>query len=299
MIYALQADIDANPESNVSLFIPGKTQLTPQDIFLGGTGTGVSDSMIGNTTRVFGDTAKGTSAALSSYNQDLYSQTRNAQAQNYAPRIDAAMGMPTGERLDMEIGQAQAAIDNPMKAAVLTGRFDNRDTLAQKEYDRNVRNDALSNEYNVGNMMGSYRGSPTLSKQAQAIQGSQFNANLNQDESQFGRTLASGNYNSAADRTLSQQKANQPTATAEKANNTAMAYIDIQSALDQGKTPDEVKQNILSHSGDYASIGISPSSLISQVDAIVKSWGDSESNPNVANTSAMAAWNSLNKMWVK
>ena len=104
---------------------------------------------------------------------------------------------------------------------------------------------------------------------------------------------------SAADRTLSQQKAGTPTAATIKANNIAMAYSDIQSALDQGKSPDEVKQNILSHSGDYALLKITPSSLISQVDAIVKSWGDSETNPNVTDPSAMAAWYSLNNMWSK
>ena len=208
MIYGLAADVSANPNKGVSLFVPGKTQLTPQDVFLGGTGTGVQDSQLNGATRVFGDTKKGTSSALSAYNQDLYSQTRNAQAQNYAPRIDSAMGMPTGERLDMEIGQAQKAIENPMQAALLTGRFDNQDTLAQKTYDQNVRNDALQNEYNVGNMMGSYRGNSTLEKQKQAIQEAQFKASFNQDESQFGRGLASDNYNSAADRVASSSSGN-------------------------------------------------------------------------------------------
>ena len=298
-VYGIQADVEQNKGRNVILYTPGKTQLTPQDVFLGGTATGVSDAQLNGATRVYGNTAVDTANALSEYNNDISSQIRAAIAQNAAPRADASRGTPSLARQAQEIEQAQSKISNDMNAAQLTGSYNNAPTLAQKTFEHGVGQDAFTNEYNVGNMMGNYKGSPTLSKQAQSIQDAQFNAGLNQDESQFGRTLSSGNYNSAADRALSVQKSSMPSATQVKANYTATAYADIQSALDQGTSPDAVKQNILSHSGDYASIGINPSTLISQVDAIVKSWGEVTINPNVTNSNASAAWNSLNNMWKK
>ena len=283
-VYGIQADVEQNKGRNVILYTPGKTQLTPQDVFLGGTATGVSDDQLNGATRVYGNTATDTANALSEYNNDISSQIRAAIAQNAAPRADVSRGTPSLARQAQEISQAQSKISNDMNAAQLTGNYNNAPTLAQRTFDHGVSQDTFSNN---------------LAKQAQSIQDAQFNAGLNQDESQFGRTLSSGNYNSAADRALSVQKASMPSATQVKANYTATAYADIQSALDQGTSPDAVKQNILSHSGDYASIGINPSTLISQVDAIVKSWGEDGINPSVANSNASAAWNSLNNMWKK
>jgi len=164
-VYGLQADINANQGRNVNLYTPGRTKLSPTDVFLGGTGTGVSDAELNGAVRVFGDTAQGTAMALNDYNNDLFSQTKAAIAQNAAPRVDANRGTPTLARQAQEIQQAQGKISNDMNAAQLTGIYNN---------------------------------APTLARRAQAIQNAQFNANLAQDESQFERTLASGGGSSAA-----------------------------------------------------------------------------------------------------
>lgn len=207
-VYGLVADVEQNKGRNVSLYTPGKTQLTAQDVFLGGAGTGVADSALNGATRVFGDTASGTALAFKDYNKDLSSQIRATITASTSPRIDASRGVATMARRSMESGQAQNAIDNPIKAAEFTGRFNNAPTLAQRTFDQKVSQDAFSNEYNVGNMMGSYKGNSTLAKQAQAIQDAQYKASLAQDESQFGRKLSSGNYNAAADRAASSGSSN-------------------------------------------------------------------------------------------
>jgi len=164
MIYGLQKDLDQNQGKGVSLYIPGKTQLTPQDVFLGGPGTGVTDDMLGGSTRIFGETSKGTSLAFdaytkhqagdnSAYNQnprpfegnDVQAQRNAIIASNDAPRSDWEQGAPTMQRLAMEQGQSQNAVGNAQNAAQLTGRFDNAPTLAQKTYEQNVRNEAIKN----------------------------------------------------------------------------------------------------------------------------------------------------------
>lgn len=211
MIYGLQKDVSANPKSNVSIYIPGQTKLTAQDVFLGGPATGVNDNQLNGATRVFGQTAVKTAQALTDYTQSLPSQIRAAIGTNAGPRVDASRGVATLQRQSMEIGQAQNSVAN---------------NLARNTFNHNVAQDNFNNEYNVGNMMGSYRGTPTmaqkqntftnglnvgdlmgnyngidtLAKKSQDIQNAQFNSSLSQDESQFGRTLSSNNYNSAADR---------------------------------------------------------------------------------------------------
>ena len=82
-VYGLAADVSANPDKGVSLYVPGKTKLTPQDVFLGGTGTGVTDDMLGGSTRVFGETSKGTSLAFDAYTKH---QTGDNSAYNPNPR---------------------------------------------------------------------------------------------------------------------------------------------------------------------------------------------------------------------
>ena len=173
-VYGLQADINANQGKNVSLYTPGKTQLTPQDVFLGGTGTGVDDTQLNGATRVFGNDRKGTALAFNDYNKDLSSQVKSTITTSTAPRIDASRGTPSPERRAMELGQAQNAIDNPIRASEFTGMFNNAPTLAQRSFDRNVSQNAFNNG---------------LAKQAQAIQNAQFNAKLDYNK-----------YNSAADR---------------------------------------------------------------------------------------------------
>jgi len=215
----LAKDVAQNPNENVNLFVPGQTKLTAQDIFLGGQGTGVTDEMIGKATRLFGDTAKQTSLALNNYNQDLSSQIRAAQATNAAPRVDANLGMPTMARQALENSQAQNAVSNNLardtynhgvsqdnftneyNVGNLMGKYKGADTMAQAQNN-------ITNGISVGDMMGTYGGNPTLASKAQSIQDAQYNAGLNQDESQFGRTLASNNSNAAANRQIDQQTAN-------------------------------------------------------------------------------------------
>lgn len=182
-----------NPGANVNLFIPGQTKLTAQDVFLGGTATGVTDAMIGQSTRVYGQDRSKTALALKNYTQDLSSQIKAAQATNAAPRVDASRGTPSMARQAMELGQAQNAVSN---------------NLAQNTFDQGVSQDAFSNEYNVGNMMGNYKGKQTLAQRSQAIQDAQNRASLAQDSSQFGQRLASTNYNAAQNRLIDQQNAN-------------------------------------------------------------------------------------------
>lgn len=188
-IYGLAADVAQNPDKNVVLYTPGKTQLTPQDVFLGGPGTGVDDSQLNGAVRVFGNDAQSTRAALNHYEGDLASQIQAAQATNAAPRVDANIGMPTMARQAMEIQQAQGKISNDHNAAQLTGNLYGTPTLAQKTFDHGVSQDNFNNGISVGQLMGEYNGSPTLSKQAQAIQDAQFKATQAQNESQFGRSL--------------------------------------------------------------------------------------------------------------
>lgn len=266
MIYGLQADVEQNKGRSVSLYVPGKTQLSAQDVFLGGPATGVTDAMIGQGTRVYGQDRKGTELALNDYNNDLSSQIRAAIAQNAAPRADASRGTPSLARQAQEISQAQGKISNDMNAAQLTGSYNNAPTLAQRTFDHSVGQDAFTNEYNVGNMMGNYRGAPTLSKQAQAIQGAQFNANLNQDESQFGRTLSSGNYNSAADRALSVQKASMPTAAQIDDANRADAYGDVDRAIAVGTDWSTIRQEIMNNASKYPT-GVSYTQVLDYAEA--------------------------------
>jgi hypothetical protein len=196
----------------VNLFVPGQTKLTPQDVFLGGTGTGVADSALNGAIRVFGNDRAKTAQALTNYHQDLSSQIRSAQATNAAPRVDSAMGVPTMSRLAMENSQAQNSVSN---------------NLARDTYNHGVAQDNFTNQYNVGGLMGTYGGAPTLAQKAQTIQNAQNGAGLAQSASQFDRTLASNDYNSAANRIIDQQNAN---TNGEKANNPTPNQSDIVSA---------------------------------------------------------------------
>ena len=63
--YGLAADVAANP--GVQLYIPGQTQLKPGDIFLGGTGTGVTDDMLGGATRIAGTDSLDTANLFRNY----------------------------------------------------------------------------------------------------------------------------------------------------------------------------------------------------------------------------------------
>ena len=66
-VYGLQADVDLNP--GAQLYIPGQTQLTKGDVFLGGTGTGISEDQVEalGAERVAGYTAQDTQNAYNTY----------------------------------------------------------------------------------------------------------------------------------------------------------------------------------------------------------------------------------------
>ena len=291
-IYGLQADVDSNPGRNVVLYVPGKTVLTPQDVFLGGSGTGVTDQQLNGAQRVYGNDAKGTSIGLDEYNGDLASQIKAAIAANAAPRPDSYMGMPSMDRQKLELQQAQSAIENAQNQGQLMGFYNGKATLDEKKYEHGVAQDAFNNGISVGQLMGVYGGQDTLAKQAQSIQDAQFNAQLGQDESRFSRKLASDNANASADRYLKQ---NSMSASDVQRMNTSSAYADVQKALDAGTSPDDVKRNIMSRAADYQLNGISPTQLVSFVDSLVKTWGDSGINPNITRSHADSAMNSLLK----
>ena len=145
--FGLQADVDANKGRNVNLYVPGKTQLSARDVFLGGTGTGVTDEQLNGARRIFGQDAVGTRQAYNEYSGDLSSQTRAAIAQNAAPRVDSDRGIPTLARQQMEINQAKDMVDIPVKTSVATGKYLGMDTLEQKKYDEKLRQDALDDEW--------------------------------------------------------------------------------------------------------------------------------------------------------
>ena len=240
-VYGLQADIEQNKGRNVNLYVPGKTQLSAQDVFLGGPGTGVTDDMIGLATRVFGNDRRGTELALNDYNNDLSSQIKAAIAQNAAPRADASRGTPSMERQAMEIQQAQGKISNDMNVAQLTGNYNNAPTLAQKTFNQNVSQDAFSND---------------LTRQAQSIQNAQFNATLDYNK-----------YNDSANRALSFQKASAPTAAEIKAANTVEAYGDVDRAISQGTPWETIRSNIMSNAPGYAQAGVSYTTLLNYAEA--------------------------------
>jgi len=187
--FGLQADVDANKGRSVNLYVPGKTQLSARDVFLGGTGTGVTDEQLNGAQRIFGQDAVGTRQAYNEYSGDLSSQTRAAIAQNAAPRVDSDRGIPTLARQQMEINQAKDMVDLPVKTSVATGKYLGMDTLEQKKYDEKLRQDALDDEWKQKNFDYS------MSKDTL-------------DNKYKYDALNSGNYSDAESRKISQQNAN-------------------------------------------------------------------------------------------
>lgn len=313
-IYGLQADINANPNSNVQLYTPGKTQLTAQDVFLGGQATGVSNADLNGAMRLAGNDRAGTSQALANYNQDLSSQIRAAQATNAAPRVDANLGMATLARQQMENGQAQNSVAN---------------NQARDIYNHGVSQDVFTNEYNVGNLMGNYKGNSTmaqnqnnfsngiavgdlmgsyggkdtLAQKAQAIQNAQNGASLAQSASQFDRTLASNDSNAALNRIIDQQnantngaKVNTPTATQTKQSNQSAAYSDVDQAISANTPRDTVLNGIMGHAADYAAMGLNYSTVLAYANAKYKAYDDSVASGATSTTTAPPT-SSVFKAW--
>lgn len=257
MIYGLQADIQANPNRNIQLYVPGKTQLTATDVFLGGPGTGVTDRDLNGATRVYGDTVQGTSKALDEYTSDLASQIRSAVANNAAPRADAYRGMPTMQRQQMEINQANSQIQNAQNDAQITGMYNGKPTLQQKQFNHSVDQDNFNNGINLGQLTGTYGDQPTLSAKAQALQNAQFYANLSQDNSQFNQKLAADMYNSSNKAPTQSQQTDQITGQ-------AMDYLNKwasgQARDDNGNllpraTADQIQAWVKAHSGELEAQG--------------------------------------------
>jgi hypothetical protein len=270
-VYGLQKDINANQGRNVILYTPGKTQLSPTDVFLGGTATGVNDNQLNGATRVYGNTAKDTANALSDYNNDLFSQTKSAIAQNAAPRADASRGAPTLARQAQEIAQAQGKISNDMNAAQLTGSYNNAPTLAQKTFNQNVAQDTFSND---------------LARQAQSIQSAQNKATFDYNK-----------YNDAANRAANIQKASAPTAAETKAANTVDAYGDVDDAISQGTPWETIRQKIMDNASGYAQAGLSFTTILDYAEAKYGAAQESytASMPTLAESQANSLTNSVFK----
>lgn len=244
-VYGLPADVAQNQGKGVNLYIPGKTQLGPQDVFLGGPGTGVTDDMLNGSVRVFGDTASQTAKAFDAYANHQSSsspfETNNVQAQrdaiiasNGAARSDWARGAPTMARLALESGQAQNAVGNAQNAAQLTGIFNNQDTMAKKAYNEQIRQDAIKN-------------------------------------SQFDKTLAE-HYASLRAGTLgnpggsgSSGGTKAPTAAQAKAILEGSAYDEINNQLSSGTSPDTVISSITSQYGSLVGQGLNPDQMIKYI----------------------------------
>ena len=64
-VYGLAKDVALNQGSQ--LYVPGQTQMGAGDVFLGGTGTGVTDAQLNGASRVYGATAQDTANAYSAY----------------------------------------------------------------------------------------------------------------------------------------------------------------------------------------------------------------------------------------
>jgi len=72
-VYGLQADQELNKGSK--LYVPGQTKMNAGDVFLGGTGTGVTDDMLNGATRIWGNDRLGTQQAYSDYQSGQNSQS--------------------------------------------------------------------------------------------------------------------------------------------------------------------------------------------------------------------------------
>lgn len=181
-VYGLQADIDANKDKNVNLYIPGKTQLNDGDIFLGGPGTGVTDEMLGKgIRRIYGKTAQDTANVFANYKPQRQNPPQGQVEQMY--------GIPAGAKITLA-----------MRDYLTKQNQNERDYNAQQDqFNRNFnaqqQQQGWENNYNVGQLMGMYNNSPTLAKQSQAIQQAQFDKDY---ELQLQQLAADTAYKNAA-----------------------------------------------------------------------------------------------------
>ena len=267
-VYALQSDMDRNQGKGVQLFIPGQTKLNDDDVFLGGPGTGVTDDMLGGGTRVFGNDSEGTAKAFDSFQKsnqspfetnDIAAQIKAVTAANSAPRSDSYMGMPTGERLDMEQKQIQDAVTNAYNQNKFTydkGQDAISNKYKQDTLDHTVSQDNFSNEYDVGRMMGNYKGQDTYEKTADAIKNAQFDAEMGYRYNALAASQArsSGGGSPSVSELNYQDKQNSQQVTAQ-------AMSKLQEKANLGWTRDQVLNWMYSNSNAFMSAGVDMDNL--------------------------------------
>ena len=152
-VYGLNADVLANQGKGVQLYIPGKTQLTKDDLFLGGTGTGVTDEMLNGTPRLAGQTADDTADLFANYQR----QPQPLPQQRFRPGARVTMAMK--EYLDK---QAQAERDYQTNVNQWNATFDNENDQWNKKYEQDARTQAIQNAILESEVTGNYNGQPTL-----------------------------------------------------------------------------------------------------------------------------------------
>lgn len=84
-VYGLAADQSLN--KGTKLYIPGQTKLGAGDVFLGGTGTGITDEMLGGATRVYGNTAQDTASAYGDYKVSQAENKALADKESYRANL--------------------------------------------------------------------------------------------------------------------------------------------------------------------------------------------------------------------
>ena len=229
------------------------------------------------------------------FKTDVGNQLSDVDAQRVAALNDIAEKLTLGKQ---QYNQGTLSLTNQLESEKATGALKAMldaqewgDTQSQLGIDNSLRQAQFDQSANLAELQQQFQQKEFDAQQQAQLWEQQFK--------QQGYTADEAYRQAALAASGSSYK---PTATEIKNNYTSEAYSDIQKALDGGASPEEVKQSLLSRSSDYAQMGIPVSSLISQVDAIVKSWGmydedTPKSNPIIANKNASAAWNSLNNMW--
>ncbi|HWQ40567.1 MAG TPA: hypothetical protein VN456_00855 [Desulfosporosinus sp.] len=273
-VYGKQQDVLANQGRGVNLYIPGKTILKEGDVFLGGTGTGVTDQEINGATRVFGKTAEDTASAYGGY-------LKGSQSQAKQPALQPSFKLPPGARptlamrsqiasedqwgKDFNYRQQQDAFDNEIKASNYTGNYQGADTLQQKTFDWGKAMDEANQKIKIGDMMGTYEGRDTWVKQAQAIQQANLERQMavSQAKSSGGSSRGSS---SGSSKVITQS-------SLEGKINTDDALAEIDNQLQLGTSPGNVAYAIEQQRADLTKRGVNVNILIKHL------WSGLETTP--------------------
>lgn len=262
-VYGRQADVIANQGRGVNLYIPGKTQFQQGDVFLGGTGTGVTDEQLNGAQRVFGNTAEDTASAYGGFLKGSQSQARPAQQQSQfrlppgarptlAMRSQMAGEDQANRNFDLQQksfdwGKARDEAAQKLNVGQMMGTYDGQDTLSKQSFNAQNAQNQFSNDLNVGQLMGTYGGQDTLAKQAQAIQ-----------QAQFAQSLAVSRAKAAAPKSISQSSLGGKT-------NMDNAIIEIDNQLSLGTKPGDIAFAIEQQGEALAKQGINVTSLLKSV----------------------------------